>query len=194
MGTKGPYQTFEESTNNTFKEMAMGAILREGQRAPAGSWVLIDDDTVIEAEEYNKRMSTSNQFDVGTMLAHVKSGQKCRRASWKPGMFVYRAADDSSTLRRKESPEALSAVYHPTPDLFATDWELLIETCSLGEAIEHLRAGGTVRRLSWLDQSGRTFLKANAGEVQIHFPGGTKDGWKPYCREVLATDWIKIKS
>lgn len=172
--------TFEERTNQSLAEMEARAYFRSG------------------ISEAARSVNMSNRFDFSQMLTNVKAGQKCRRASWvsTPGKYVYRAADDSTTLRCRdvERPEATSTVYHPTPDLFATDWEILVETCTFAEIVEHLRAGGSARRVGWVDTSGRTFIQrysANSEEIWIYFASGTRQKWQPYAYEFLAKDWIK---
>ena len=137
----------------------------------------------------------SNKFDFSTALGHLAKNIRCRRASWNPGAFVYRAADDSTTLRFRSEPGALSKVYHPTPDIFATDWELYVDTCTFAEAIEHLRAGGKIRRLGWQDQTGRTFAQRyspSSEEIWITFPNGVREAWRGYAHEILKNDWIRM--
>lgn len=137
----------------------------------------------------------SDKFDFVTALGHLTKNLKCRRASWPVGKYVYRAADDSSTLRFRDAPDALSKVYHPTPDLFATDWEFFVETCTFAEAIEHLRQGGRVRRAGWQDTSGNTFIQRFtmvSEEIWVYFPGGSRQAWRGYAHEILKNDWIKI--
>lgn len=178
MGTNE--DAFERATNKTLDEMSAGAYFKAG------------------ISEAVRSMTMSNQFSFTKMLEHVTAGRKCRRALWigSPGKYVYRAADDSSTLRTKDStyPNSPSSVYHPTPDLFATDWELVIETCTFGEIVEHLRANGSARRLGWQDNTGKTFIQrysTTLDDIWIHFPNGTRQKWQPYSYEFLAKDWVK---
>lgn len=173
--------TFEKETDKALAEMAARAYFRFG------------------ISEAARSITMNNRFDFVKMLEYVKAGRKCRRASFPQGKYVYRAADDSSTLRTKDStdPERASTVYHPTCDLFATDWELVIETCAFGEIVEHLRANGSARRLDWADKTGKTFIQrysATMDDIWIHFASGVRQKWQPYAYEFLAKDWVKCET
>ncbi len=160
-------------------------------------WRLTIPEAVLNSKIVRKKAKEDimNTFGFGTMLDKVSLGLKCRRKCWEQGKYVYRAADDSSTLRTRNfnDPGAASRIYHPTPDMFATDWEVAYEMVDFAEALKHIRAGGKMRRQGWQDP--RTYIQRfspASDEIWIYFPAGTRQEWRPYCYDFLKTDWIKV--
>lgn len=183
-----PEDLFVRSTDATLNEM-------DAIAARAFHRTSIHEAVVSSKLKHEKEKAMNTTFGFGAMLDLVVKGVKCRRRSWEQGKYVYRAADDSTTLRTKDFTRPLEAskVYHPTPDMFATDWEVAVELFDFAEALAHVRAGGKVRRKGWQDSRTHiTRLNPSSDEIWVHFPNGTRQEWRPYCYDFLKCDWIKV--